>query len=205
MKIIRESLRLFEGSIDEVSFGEVCTRKYLNSQMMNAFNVEFLVYHYNDETGNNLSERDALRDDDFIEWMNYEYEYHFNENKEKFMNIINDGAIDIWRSMMVSDEWVNDFPKSVRRLGIYWSFREESAEPHWGYNDKVKKNLIKIKSNVKNEYVDWVSTMRLSMDFSTEGEDEIRLFKNTPLCIEEITVNGKPLTLNNVINKKFLS
>ena len=137
--------------------------------------------------------------------MNYEYEYHFNENKEKFMNIINDGAIDIWRSMMVSDEWVNDFPKSVRRLGIYWSFREESAEPHWGYNDKVKKNLIKIKSNVKNEYVDWVSTMRLSMDFSAEGEDEIRLFKNTPLCIEEITVNGKPLTLNNVINKKFLS
>lgn len=206
MKILRERLCLFEGRVDEISFNDVFTRKYFDIQMNNAFNVELLVSEYNDETHRNLSELSALRDVDFMKWADYEYEYHFDINKEKFESIIkDDDTIDIWRCIMVSDNWVNNFPKSVRRLGIFWSFSENSAEPHWGYNDEIRKNLVKMKSNVKNEYVDWISTLRLSMDFSAEGEDEIRLFKNTPIELKEMHINGLSFDLSKINNKKFLS
>jgi hypothetical protein len=124
----------------------------------------------------------------------------------KFESIIkDDNTIDIWRSMMVSDEWVNNFPKYVKRLGIFWSFNEKSAEPHWGYNDSNRRNTVKLKSSIENEYVDWIATLRLSMDFSAEGEDEIRLFKNTPIELEGIIVNGESWDLSKINNKKFLS
>jgi hypothetical protein len=206
VKIIKERLRLFEGAIDDVSFKDVYTKKYIDMQLIIPFNLEHLVSSYNDENQRSLDEKTAIYDKDFIKWMDYEYEYHFDTNKMKFESIIkDDNTIDIWRSILVSDEWVNNFPKSVKRLGIFWSFKEKSAEPHWGYNDKNRRNLIKLKSSIENEYVDWIATLRLSMDFSAEGEDEIRLFKNTPIKLEGITVNGKSLDLSKINNKKFLS
>jgi hypothetical protein len=83
--------------------------------------------------------------------------------------------------------------------------KKNAAEPHNGYDQSNKMNKCLIVSNINKEYVNWVETLRLNLDPSSTDEKEIRLYKNTPIKIEKLYINGKSLNIENIKNKIFLS
>lgn len=113
-----------------------------------------------------------------------------------------DGTIDIWRAIMVDSNWLQHLIKEGQRLGKYWTYEKGNAEPHWGYNDDEKNILALLKSSVKEEFVDWVETLRLNTE-TFNDEKELRLFKNTPLRIEYLEVNYEPIDLKLLKGKIF--
>ena len=105
------------------------------------------------------------------------------------------GLITIYRAMSVPDDWVEHLKKEGNRLGIYWSWEEDGAVPYWG-GDTDYKNTAILKTQIKQEYVDWQTTLELSMNQLEEAE--IRLFKNTPIKLQSISINGDEVDLTEL-------
>lgn len=105
------------------------------------------------------------------------------------------GLITIYRSMSVPDDWVEHLKKEGNRLGIYWSWVEDGAVPYWKHNTDYKNTAI-LKTQIKQEYVDWQTTLELSMN--ELEETEIRLFKNTPIKLQSISINGDEVDLTEL-------
>ena len=195
---------LNEGHIDDLEPEEIVTNKYVDIQLNDSFMVELMIATYKDETNHgDLSDDEVLASPDFKEYVKYEFESKFYETRTMLKEFIEDGRIDIWRSLRVSGDWFEHFLKEGKHLGIYWSFSSKAAEPHWGYNDEKKNVDVLIKSSVKEEYVDWVKTLRLNISQTSEEEKEIRLFKNTPIKIEELYINKKMIDITKLKEKTF--
>lgn len=80
-----------------------------------------------------------------------------------------------------------------RRLGIFWTHDVSSAKTyrskHGGYGEEYV-----IEATIKEKYIDWEATLSLNTIASRGSyENEIRLYKNTPIEIDKIyiKVNGK--------------
>ena len=80
---------------------------------------------------------------------------------------------------------------------------ENSAEAHWGYGENEKEAVIT--ARVNEEYVNWKETFELNIMQTTGDEDEIRLFKNTPLEIISITIEDEEIDLELLGNKTFIT
>jgi len=194
-----------EMSLESLDVKDIVTKDLYNQWRGDNFLDELFLYSYADEHGKDLED---LIDSDFVdtkefeEWYKYEMESLFHETFNKFhYDILNGLIIPIWRAITVKDNWVNHLEKFGGRLGIYWSWDKNAAEPHWGYdNGKIS---ILIESEVNVDHIDWIETIQLNMHPSYKEEKEIRLFKNTPLKIKRLEINEEEIDISNVQNKIF--
>jgi hypothetical protein len=148
-----------------------------------------------------MDEDDILELDRYKSWIKYEVDYVIKDAIHNISNYIKDGEITIWREMTVSDEWVKSLPTTGARLGRYWSFDKDAAEAHWGGNDK---HVIKLEVTVPEKYVDWQQTITANIDPALgEDEKEITLFKNTPIKINRIVLDGELMDISNIKDKIF--
>ena len=191
--IVRESLN--EKSYNEFDINLIANKVFLELQAKKDFLSPY-VSQYMHEEHNKFFEigedpSDILETEEFQNWLKYELEYRFDNLKDKFFYLENDGYFTLYRSMLVEDNYLNKLKRGeIKRIGIYWTWDIEKAEPHWGYGDKDKNNDIIFEIKIKAENINWVETFRLNLEheFMNE-EEEIRLFKNTPLDIKNI-ING---------------
>ena len=132
-----------------------------------------------------------------------------------------DGLIDIWRVVNyikkqpnVDDVWDKDNYNqdeyqeiiSHGRLGIYWSWDEDSAEPHWSSGDGI--NLV-LHAKVKPEYINWVSTLHKN-SYQLKEEREIQVIEGKEVLLYDVTTynrkfnqgkNSRSLNINTMIKK----
>ena len=133
--------------------------------------------------------------DDFKKWLAYELEYTFDKVKRKIMNHFDFEKINIWRAMTVDNKWFENIKKKDNiSLGIYWSYLEEQAEAHWGYNTDGKNISIIIKSSVTEKQINIKKTLMSNLHYSLgNDESEIRLIEGTPLKIEGLVIENKKI------------
>jgi len=200
-----EAKYINESSIFDIKKEDIINRDTYNIWMEDSYIEELMIFNYRREEyiKNNITDEEILNSVDFKNYVKYEIEYRVEKIINQFQ-IFNNEII-IWRSLLVNENWLEHFFKDGKRVGIYWSYDKDVAEPHGGYNDDDKKINIKIESSIKEEYIDWINTIRLNISPNTEDEKEIRLFKNTPLKIRKIEVGGEEIDINLIISKTFKS
>lgn len=195
-----------EMNISSVKVEDIVNKKFLDSLLMDSFLEETFKYQYADE--NNLSQEDIEDMDsdvekDFMDWFKYEIENRISETINKFeYEIIKNNKISIWRVITVDKNWIEHLEKQGNRLGIYWAWDEDAAEAHWGHN-LISKIPVLIESEINVEHIDWIETIKQNMNPEYEEEKEIRLFKNTPLKIKSLKMNGKNIDISNIQDKTF--
>jgi hypothetical protein len=210
-KLLREGL-LNEKSINDISIEDFNKREIVSQWMLsNPQSVyEKFKYEMQDDYYLSPEEKDEIMDMDyddihilprFKKWLNYEVESTIEDAMYEIKSHIKGGLITIWRDMTVTDEWLTALPSTGARLGRYWSFEEDAAEAHWGGSEG---NTIKIQTTVPESYIDWQQTITANIDPAIgEEEKEITLFKNTPIKIDRLMVNGKVMNIDNIKDKIF--
>ena len=216
-KLLREGLLneniISEKTIKQVSLKDFNKREIISQWMLSNPESIYTKFQYEmqDDYYLNPEEKDEIMDMDyddnhnlpkFKDWLNYEVESVIEDAIDNISSYIkNDGTISVWRKMTVTDEWLKSLPSTASRLGRYWSFEEDAAEAHWGGSEG---NTIKLKAVVPETYIDWQQTITANID-PTIGEDEkeITLFKNTPIRIGELEVNGKVVNIDKISDKIF--
>ena len=168
---------------------------YVSQYMAEEHNKFFDTEEHEDET------YDIIKSKEFQDWLYYELEYRFNNLKDNFNTLINNNFMILYRSLTVKDTYIKDLLNNkVKHIGIYWTYDENSAEPHWGYNLNIKNDII-YEININEKYINWVDTIRLNLEHEYFNEEkEVRLFRNTPIEITNITWNNKKVDIS-VINK----
>lgn len=164
------------------------------------------IYKNNYDVDDDTDYYDIIESEDFREFIRDELIQNFEEVKEELIdNIdISSGKIKIYRHMKVDINWINHLLKKGKRLGIYWSWDEDSAFPHWG--DINKPILAIIESEIDERYVDWIETLKQNTDPRYKEEKEIRLFKNTPIKINNIILkdsSDKKIDIDKKIMNKI--
>lgn len=204
--IIKEEFQHFinEKSIDSLHYYDIITPNYFK-EIQQSDRIDRFIDLYKMEEGidDDIDNEEIENSEDFQNWLKYEIEVNYDNVLDNMVSKIkSDGTIDIWREMTVDDKWVDDLIKTGKHLGIFWSWDERAAEAHGGkFSDNYKK--IEIKSSVNEKYIDWEETIKLNMDIDLgEDEKEIRLFKNTPLKIEELIYDDKDL-MNTSLGEKI--
>jgi hypothetical protein len=103
--------------------------------------------------------------------------------------VTDNGTIRIFRAMKVPENYVSHLMNQGKHIGIYWSWDEDSVDTYWGdnkYNDRPTPITMTLYSEVKEEYVDWKTTLLMNCNINLNEEKEIRLYKGTPLRIKMI-------------------
>lgn len=202
-----------EKTIKQVSLKDFNKREIISQWMLSNPASIYTKFQYEMQDDYYLSpeEKDEIMDMDyddihnlpkFKQWLGYEVESVIEDAIDNISSYIkNDGTIPVWRKMTVTDEWLKSLPSTASRLGRYWSFEEDAAEAHWGGSEG---NTIKLKAVVPETYIDWQQTITANIDPAIgEDEKEITLFKNTPIRIEELEVNGELVNIDKIKDKIF--
>ena len=156
-----------------------------------------------DEEGNYV-DNDDQKIMDSPEYKDYIYDQIYDYLNQAVYDIednIQNNHISLYRAMTVADDWLQKLQKGGVRLGIYWTYDEDRPEAYWA--DPRKKNTAIITSSVDEKYVNWHETLRMNANPSFTDEKEIRLFKNTPLKIINITINDVEQDISSIMNKTF--
>ena len=96
--------------------------------------------------------------------------------KNILSKIKNDGTIEIFRSITVDKDWFKNLKlKKLKRLGIYWSWNGGYA----AYSED-KEYDVELISIIDEKFINWSQTIIQNIMYDG-SEDEITLFKNTPL------------------------
>lgn len=146
------------------------------------------------------SEEDFMETEEFMDFVRELLDDRFDDVKYKIGQITKGGWITIFREMSVKPNWEKNLAKH-KRLGIFWSWDEGAAEAHWGTFSKGYRNILLI-TKVREKHVDWIDTFTVNIHPSYEEEKEIRLFKNTPIKIEGLFINGKEYDMSPEIQNK---
>jgi len=195
---------LNEGYVQDVKKEDIFSKDYDENIRNYVADNEAMAYAYKYENNIEGEDSEIVETEDFKKWMEYELENRFNEIKFKLENLSKNGLIKIWREMTVKDNWFEHLQKQGNRLGIYWSYDKNAAEPHWGYNNEEKTIDVLIESSVNVKYINWLDTIKAHMMISTGDEEkEIRLFKNTPLKIERLWIDLEEKDISSLKNKIF--
>ena len=102
--------------------------------------------------------------------------------KNMLSKIKNDGSIEIYRSIVVDNDWFQNLKnKKIKRLGIYWSWNQGNSV--YGSNKNYKIELV---STIDEKFINWSQTMIQNI-FYGDIEDEITLFKNTPIKLIRVS------------------
>ena len=198
---------LLEKSLNKVDFNEIATKEYLELQdqksMLNAYVIDYMYEKDGEilDPDENLS--DIINSEDFKKWLIYELEVKFEDFYYDILTnyIDSNGFIKLYRAMLVDDLYLEKLKNGqIKRIGHYWTYDFDSAEPHWGYNNEDQQNKIVFETYINEKYINWIETFRLNLEHHYYNEEkEIRLFKNTPLNITNIWWNDQQLS-NETIN-----
>jgi hypothetical protein len=207
MNIVKE--KIFETLLQDIYYNDVVNKKVLRELTSDTGFLDYVKYDYASENNIDIIQYEDNPDEDFEDtedfrkWFEYEIEYRFNNAKENLEELIDlNGEISIWRKMMVDENWIEHLEKKGQRLGIYWSWDMNAAEPHWGYNIANKNIEITIESVINENYVNWPPTILANMHPNYSEEKEIQLFKNTPLKIINIYKDGEKIEISKRIKNK---
>ena len=201
---------LLEKFLYDVTPDEVITKDFIDNLFLDDFMIKSYTYDYineeNIDVDDYLDNEEAVEaisnSEDFKNWLKYELESRFEIVQDTFLNLVDDdGYIEIYRAMTVSDDYLDKIKKGeIKRIGHYWTYLRDYAEPHWGYGHN-QNNLIVFESKIKEPQINWIDTFRLNLEHENVNEEhEIRLFKNTPLYITNICWNDKEVD-EEVINR----
>lgn len=197
----------FNNFINEASFNDfneenILTDKYIKNIIHSHDGIQNIMYEYISSEGLDEDDSDAIKDsEEFFQYIKQGLQikledlwYDINERIDKY------GYIEIYRAMSVDDNWIEHLQKQGKRLGIYWSWDINRAEAHWGFNHQKEVILTAI---INEKYINWKETFELNLDLSLADEKEIRLYKNTPLEITNINIDGEDLDIDILKNKTF--
>jgi hypothetical protein len=117
------------------------------------------------------------------------------------------GNVEIWRAMKVPDNYTEHLKTQGNRLGIYWTYDKSSPDTYWERSGGIDKygnlHTIIIHSRIRDEYIDWRSTLIANGHPITGEENEITLVKGTPLNIIDIAdEQGNAIELSDEIKNK---
>jgi hypothetical protein len=201
--MLKYSEFLNEATIFAIDLNDVINKKFLNTVLSNNYNRESLIYQYMHEEG--ITSEDDVDDNEFSDWVKYELDYLADEFVSKIRReIIKDGKIKIWRAMSVNNEWQSRLPSEAKHLGVYWSWDQEGAVPHWGYNTDLPFTTI-MEAEVDETSVDWYPTIRLNIEPVSFEEREIRLVKGSKINIISIKIDGKEIDLSEISGERFIA
>ena len=198
------SKSLSEASFHNFKNDDILTDRYIKEFISN-YSDEYLSWY---TQYNNLEDEDEeflIDSPDFYSYIKNELEANLEEAKENIYDKIDPltGGIKIYREITVGPDWLDHLKKQGKRLGIYWSWDDEAAEAHWG--DPSKKNSALLEVEIDEKYVDWETTLQLNSHPYYKQEKEIRLFKNTPIVLKNLSINNEKIDLSVFDNKDFYS
>ena len=194
---------LNEASIASIGLDDVINKKFLSIVLSDSYDRESLVYQYMHEEG--ISDESEIDEKEFSDWVKYELDYLASEFITKVnTDLIKNGKIKIWRAMSVNKEWESRLQTEAKHLGIYWSWDQEGAEPHWGYNTELPFTTI-MEAEVDETSVDWYPTIRLNTEPVSFEEMEIRLVKGSKINMISIKIDGKEIDLSEISGERFIA
>jgi len=201
--MLKYSEFLNEASIATIGLDDVINKKFLSIVLSDSYDRESLVYQYMHEEG--ISDESEIDEKEFSDWAKYELDYLASEFITKVnTDLIKNGKIKIWRAMSVNKEWESRLQTEAKHLGIYWSWDQEGAEPHWGYNTELPFTTI-MEAEVDETSVDWYPTIRLNTEPVSFEEKEIRLVKGSKINIISIKIDGKEIDLSEILGERFIA
>lgn len=126
---------------------------------------------------------------------------------------ISDGKIKIYRAMKVGVDYIKHLESQGNRLGIYWTVDKNLADVyngHGGVNHPTNyvgdSATVIFETTVNENHINWEKTLfaRMNQRFG-DDEEEITLFKGTPLKIDLIYDKDTydDLTTDSVKSKTF--
>jgi hypothetical protein len=208
MKIKEYIIKVIKEELGNLTSDGVITDAYID-ELLSSDDVEYMfdVYKYDGNIDIEVDYDEFMEDKenekDFENWLKYEMEYRFNEKKDLFNKLFFGGRIIIYRAMKVNKSWIQKLSKSNTKLGIYWAFKKNSAEPHWGYHKGTTEDVL-IQASVTKDQVDWEGTYYANLSPSTgEEEKEIRLKENQKIQIEALWINNNEVKLNKTIKSNI--
>jgi len=201
--MLKYSEFLNEASIATIGLDDVINKKFLSIVLDDTYNRESLIYQYMHEE--DIASGEDIDEKEFSDWVKYELDYLASEFITKVnTDLIKSGRIKIWRAMSVNKEWESRLQTEAKHLGIYWSWDQEGAEPHWGYNTELPFTTI-MEAEVDETSVDWYPTIRLNIEPVSFEEKEIRLVKGSKINIISIKIDGKEIDLSEISGERFIA
>jgi len=212
-KLLREGL-LGEKSISDVSLHDFNVKEIMDNWLRSSTETPVMLFKYEMQDDYDLSdeEKEELMDADedeildtdrFKNWLKYEVEYKIDDFTRSIGDYFNGDMITIWREMTVTMEWVKALQTTGNRLGKYWSYVENAAEAHWGSHRSSEVKVL-FQTSVPEKYIDWNQTIEANIDPQIgDDEKEITLFKNTPIKIEALWIDGKDMDITPIKDKIF--
>jgi hypothetical protein len=192
-----------EASLSTIGLEDVINKKFISIVLSDSYNRESLIYQYMGEES--ISDENEIDDAEFNNWVKYELDYLASEFITKVnKDLIKNGKIKIWRAMSVNKEWESRLQTEAKHLGIYWSWDQEGAEPHWGYNTELPFTTI-MEAEVDETSVDWYPTIRLNTEPISFEEKEIRLVKGAKIKIISIKINENEIDLSDISGDRFIA
>lgn len=193
-----------ESDFNSIKESDVITDELYKQWKQDDYLDDLFSWEYAGENGmKDISElpEDFLESEEYDDWFKYEMSYRCQETINMFnYDIIIGNELSIYRMIVVNDEWIENL-KQGDSLGIYWSYEEDAAEPHWGYNNAANHVLIEALVNVDD--INWIKTIQANMHPSYTQEKEIYLDKNTPIKLISIKINGNNYNINKLKNQIF--
>lgn len=198
-----------EKYMHDFNASDVITDEYIKDFISN--NSDTYYQYYLTEKGLDEDEHDfdeVVNSKDYFLFVKNELEISFeNAQEEIYSNLdyFDNNYFKIYREIYVDSKWLDNLSTNVKRIGIYWTYDKKKAEAYWRSDNESKNIAITITAIIRENQVNWIETLQLNTHMYFLDEKEIRLFKNTPLQIIEILVNGEPLDLETygIENKLF--
>lgn len=192
---------LKEGSFYDISDDIILSPQFFNS--MGEDDYKDLIRIFKKENAIKGNNKQIIINSNFQEYVREVFRDNLEDRIQDISSHIENGSIMIYRNIHVDDKWFDHILKDGKHLGIYWSYNEEAAQSYWHDRDKYTESVT-IHSIVKEEYVDWKTTLQIGSHPNYRDEMEIRLFKNTPLKILSI-INEEydELDISTIENKTF--
>jgi len=209
IKLVNKTIREFvinEASFHDFPSHEILSDKYIKDYIEHEDATESLLNWFIESNGLDSDDEDRiLYSQEFHEFIKEYFEAELDKAKEEIYDRIDydSNIIKLYRAITVDDNWIQHLKSQGKRLGIYWSWDDNAAEAHWA--DNSKKNTAVIEAEINEKYVDWEETFKLNIHPFLSDEKEIRLYNNTPIKINSITINDEPLDLSILGNKTFTS
>lgn len=213
MKIKEYIIKLIKEELENITVDDIVTDDFLNQHQMDSGELEYLFDQYKYE--NEYIDRDIDYDEyiedeknknDFEEWLKYEFKYKFDNQKDLYEKMFRNGngRMTLFREMTVSKSWIKSLVKPNAKLGIYWSYEEDAAEAHWGYNSKGRTEKALLQISITDDQVDWEGTFEANLHPSLgEQEKEIRLKEGAKIHLEALFINNKEINLSKTIKSNI--
>jgi hypothetical protein len=162
-----------------------------------------LLDYYIEDNNLDFNDKDEIQNsDDFFNFIKSDLTSYYENFMDNIYDIISNNTLKIYRSITVDDDWLDNFIIDNRNIGIYWSFDENAAEPHWG---EYGKNEVIFEALINENEIDWKTTIELNVNPTYSDEKEIRLFENTELNIISIKFNDEYIDMSKFKNKKYFA